>query len=311
MITVEGLTRKYGDFTAVDQVSFTIPKGQIVGLLGHNGAGKSTIMKMLTGYLEPTEGTVSIADLDIVENRLQIQQRLGYLPEVSPLYPEMTPVEYLEYVCRLRGVEEGEIEKRIKTAIDRTGINSMALKTIGTLSKGYKQRVGVAQAIINNPDILILDEPTSGLDPSQIHEMRSLIKELSAESTVMISTHILQEVEAMCDRVIIILNGKVAADSLLADLKGSNSMVLEVNRDQAAVEGALKQIEGVKKVEMTEGQDGRNSFVLELDKPSDQMAPLIADKAIAEGWQVFEIGRQRRNLEAVFREINEGVTDAQ
>ena len=188
MIRAENLTRKYGDFTAVSNASFAIEKGEIVGLLGHNGAGKTTIMKMLTGYLEPTSGTVTIDGKELEGSRQDVQKRIGYLPENCPLYSEMTVIDYLEYVATLRAIPEDKVSSRVREAILRTELTEKATNTINTLSRGYRQRVGVAQAIIHEPDFLILDEPTNGLDPSQIHEMRSLVKSIAEHSTVILST---------------------------------------------------------------------------------------------------------------------------
>ena len=188
---------------------FRSPRGQIVGLLGHNGAGKSTTLKMLTGYLEPTEGTVLLDDIDIRTNRMLATSRIGYLPENCPLYTEMTVIDYLHYIAELRGISDSRQLEALRDVIAKAGLNEKATSLISTLSKGYRQRVGIAQAIIHDPDILILDEPTSGLDPTQIHEIRELIKDLSKHATIILSTHILQEVEAICDRVIIIMRGKI------------------------------------------------------------------------------------------------------
>ncbi|MCI5158128.1 MAG: ABC transporter ATP-binding protein, partial [Candidatus Electrothrix sp. AUS1_2] len=219
MIKVEHLTRKYGDFTAVDDVSFEIGQGEIVGLLGHNGAGKTTIMKMITGYLEPTEGNITIDGLDVGRDRREIQKKIGYLPENCPVYPEMTVLDYLEYSAALHGVKEQDRPTLIREAVARTALEAKASKQLSTLSRGYRQRTGVAQAILHKPDILILDEPTNGLDPTQIQHMRTLIRELAETSTVIISTHILQEVQAICDRVIIIKDGSVALDARVDGLQ--------------------------------------------------------------------------------------------
>ena len=208
MIRVDALTRTYGDLTAVDQVSFEIGTGEIVGLLGHNGAGKTTIMKMLTGYLEPTGGSIEIDGLDINTERQAVQQRIGYLPENDPLYYEMTVIDYLDYAATLHGVPDAERFDRIREAIVKTELSSRATDTIGTLSRGFCQRVGVAQAILHHPRLLILDEPTNGLDPTQVQHMRDLIRVLAEHATVILSTHILQEVQAVCSRVIIIHDGR-------------------------------------------------------------------------------------------------------
>ncbi|RME61369.1 MAG: ABC transporter ATP-binding protein [Candidatus Dadabacteria bacterium] len=219
VIELKNVSKRYGDFTAVRDVTFSISKGEIVGMVGHNGAGKTTILRMITGYLEPSEGEVRVGGYNIVEERLLAQRKLGYLPENCPLYSEMTVIEYLQYMGRLRGVAEEELDKKIKTAIDKTSLWEKAKAYISTLSRGYKQRVGVAQAIMHNPEIVILDEPTNGLDPSQIREMRGLIKELSNNATVLVSTHILPEVEAVCERVIMVLAGGIALDKPISEFE--------------------------------------------------------------------------------------------
>lgn len=304
LITAKGLTRKYGEFTAVNDVSFTIPNGQVVGLLGHNGAGKTTIMKMLTGFIEPTSGTATIDGLDIVVDRLAVQEKVGYLPEVSPLYPELTVAEYLEYVAALRGIPSQEVVGLIKEAVERTSLATKLTAQISTLSKGYKQRLGVAQAIMHNPDILVLDEPTSGLDPSQINEMRSLLRSLSSTSTVIISTHILQEVEAMCDRVIIIYNGEVAADANLEELRSMNCVIAEIDKNNDEVQRVYRSVEGVLDVRFLDWTDGRHRYEIKTRDNPLSIIPRLSYTAISSGWQLFQIGQERRTLEAVFREIN-------
>ena len=305
MITADGLCRKYGDFTAVDNVSFSIPKGQVVGLLGHNGAGKTTIMKMLTGYLEPSAGSATVCGFDVVKEKENVQSQIGYLPEVSPLYPDLTVAEYLEYVTALRGIEQGGKVAAIKRVVEQTALGEKLAARISTLSKGYKQRLGVAQAIIHNPAVLVLDEPTSGLDPSQITEMRSLFAELSKDSTVIISTHILQEVEAMCDRAIIILNGKVAADAELSELQTADTILLETDKDLAQVQENCAKIKGVYGGCLV-GDDGAGRYRYEIKTTIEPFAvvPDITRMAVAEGWQIFSISPERKTLETVFREIN-------
>ena len=226
MIEVEGITRKYGELVAVDDVSFSIGKGEVVGLLGHNGAGKTTIMRMLTGYIEPTAGSVVIDGMPLSEARLSIQRKLGYLSENAPLYPDMSVVRYLEYVADLRGVPRAGRPAVLKRALERTWLTDRVLDPVATLSKGYKQRLGVAQAIVHEPEILILDEPTNGLDPTQIFQMRSLVSDLSQKATIIVSTHVLQEVEAVCERVIIMVQGRIAVDARLSELQQSNRLVV-------------------------------------------------------------------------------------
>lgn len=306
MITVENITRKYGEFTAVKGVSFSIAKGEIVGLLGHNGAGKTTTIKVLTGFLEPTSGRVLIDGIDIAENRLAVQRKIGYLPESVPLYPEMSVLHYLDYVCDLRGINESSKPALIREAVEKTGLAVKVHALVSTLSKGYKQRVGVAQAIMHRPEIVILDEPTSGLDPSQIHEMRNLITTLSKSSTVILSTHILQEVEAVCSRVIIILQGEIAADSKLEDLRDSNRLLLTTNQSPEVVKSVLAGLDGVRGVKSMGRENGHAAYALELSGESKSVAPRVAKTVVDRGWELVNLEQERRNLETIFREINAG-----
>ncbi|MCB0338042.1 MAG: ATP-binding cassette domain-containing protein [Bdellovibrionales bacterium] len=304
MIEVSQLTRKYGNFTAVDNVSFEIPKGEIVGLLGHNGAGKTTIMKVLTGYLEPTSGSVTIAGTDITVDRIAVQKRIGYLPENAPLYPDMSVVQYLEYVAELRGLEEDVRARSIREVIDKTALREKAHAQIDTLSKGYKQRVGVAQAILHKPEILILDEPTNGLDPSQIEDMRDLIRELSKNSTVILSTHIMQEVQALCARVIVMLQGKIATDSKLSDLQTSNRLVVSLNQKEEVVSSELRKVKGVARVKRDVASNGHQNYVLDLNVRSDEVSPLVAKLVVEKGWDLYNLYPEQRDLEAIFRDIS-------
>lgn len=304
MIEVQNLVRTYGDFVAVRDVSFSIRQGEIVGLLGHNGAGKTTVMRMLTGYLEPSGGSINVDGLDGDKDRLAIQERIGYLPENAPLYPEQTVVEYLQYVANLRQLESGT--SAIKDAIERTGLGPKALSLVSTLSKGYKQRVGVAQAIIHNPDILILDEPTNGLDPAQINEMRSLIEGLSESATVILSTHILQEVEAVCDRVIIMVQGEIGLDKKLSDLTQSQRLVIAINGAGEKAPSFIKSIPGVISASPSTSAGESKRFVLELEDTCEQVAPVVAKAIVAEGWNLFHMSPEQKSLEAIFREISSG-----
>lgn len=307
MIEVNGLTRNYGELVAVNDVSFEIPKGEIVGLLGHNGAGKSTIMRMLTGYLEPTAGSIRIEGLEISEQRLNIQRKIGYLSENAPLYADMSVVEYLEYVANLRSVPTSERLPAIQRALAQTRLTERALDPVNTLSKGYKQRVGVAQAILHEPEILILDEPTNGLDPTQIHEMRHLVKELSARATIIISTHILQEVEAVCERVIIMVQGSIGVDAQLSELQRSNRLLVGLRNTTGDVAAALGAIAGVKGLESApNGPSGElgELYLLDVDGAPDAVAPAVANAAIAKGWQLYRMSEEERTLETVFREVN-------
>ena len=247
MIKVEGLSKRYARTVAVDNISFEVEKGQIVGFLGPNGAGKTTTMRVLTCFLPPTAGTANVAGFDVLEQPLEVKKRIGYLPETPPLYPEMEVIEYLAFVGKLKGIPKGDLKRRIDEVVERCAIGDVRTKLIGKLSKGYRQRVGLAQAIIHNPDVLVLDEPTSGLDPKQIIETRALIRGLAGDHTIILSTHILSEVEHSCERVIIISQGKLVAIDSVANLtnrlRGSEAVAVEVEgpaneRDSAAAAGA-------------------------------------------------------------------------
>ena len=303
MIQATDLTRRYHDVTAVQDVSFTIDQGEIVGLLGRNGAGKTTIMKMLTGYLEPTAGSVTVDGLDIGGHRRDVQARLGYLPENCPLYPEMTVLDYLEYVATLHGIPEGDRPGRLRGALERTSLVDRARRRIATLSRGYRQRVGVAQAILHRPQILILDEPTNGLDPTQVLEMRGLITDLARESTVILSTHILQEVEAVCDRVIIIQDGKKVVDGRLEELRAARRLRIETD---LAPETALPLLQGIASVQQAKshGQSGER-FTYTISGPDDPtlLSTACARALLEKEAHIFALHPERRDLETIFGEI--------
>lgn len=303
MIKAESLTRKYGNVVAVDSVSFQIEHGEVVGLLGHNGAGKTTIMKMITGYLEPTEGSVSIDTIDVASDRIAVQKRTGYLPENCPVYPDMILLDYLDYIATLRGVPKDKKNERILYAIEKTRLKDVALQRVSTLSRGYRQRVGVAQAILNSPRILILDEPTNGLDPSQILEMRSLIRELAEQATVVISTHIMQEVQAVCNRVIIINRGKVALDASMQELTTSSRLIVSVDQERDKAEQIISSVDGVKIVSVKAGV-GQNQFTMETgNATASDTAPAVARAFVNSGSQLFSLQPQVRDLETIFGEI--------
>jgi ABC-2 type transport system ATP-binding protein len=308
MIRLEKITRKYGDFTAVNEVTFEISPGEIVGLLGHNGAGKTTIMKMITGYLEPTAGTVTVNGRDITADRRRIQQDIGYLPENCPVYPEMTVIDYLDYSAALHGLSAAERPAMIAEAIDRTGLRDKATWSIANLSRGYRQRTGVAQAILHRPKILILDEPTNGLDPTQIQHMRQLITDLARESTVIISTHILQEVQAICDRVIIMKDGSKALDCRLAELQNENRLLLTVDAEQEKATALLGTLAGVSKAASASGSErqgvGRTYSLTLAGSDHHQTAAAIARAVHEQGWQLYGMQFESRNLETVFAEIS-------
>ena len=305
MINVENLSRAYGDFMAVNQVAFSIGKGEIVGLLGHNGAGKTTIMKMLSGYLEPSGGRITIDDMDLAEHRAAVQQRLGYLPEALPVYPEMSVADYLDYAAQLKGLSGNQALDEIRHAIMATEISNKLLAPIGTLSRGYKQRVGVAQAILGNPNVLILDEPTNGLDPTQTQHMRALIRELAKDATVILSTHIMQEVDALCDRVLILRTGELALDARLDDLRNSNQLIVSSDVPPQQGETLLKSIAGVDGVQ-SRPEAGGYHYQLRLDRTDPaRVANAIAKQLINNGHAIYELKREQRDLESVFRDVNE------
>lgn len=302
MISVQNLTRTYDKVKAVDDVSFTIGPGEIVGLLGHNGAGKTTIMKMITGSLEPTGGSITINGLDLQVDRSAIQTLIGYLPENCPVYPEMTVVGYLEYIAALHGVGEDRMGPMLRKTLERTALMDRASQLIGTLSRGYRQRVGVAQAILHRPRILILDEPTNGLDPTQIQHMRSLIRELAQDTTLIISTHILQEVQAVCDRVIIIQHGKKALDAQLKELSAGQRLLVTTDRAEAGQ--LLKTVAGIATVETVNADPNTSCFALTGDKTAVELAPSVAAAITAKGWPLYGLCPEARSLERVFSEIN-------
>ncbi len=297
MIEARELTRRYGDFLAVDGVSFSIGQGEIVGLLGHNGAGKTTIMKMLTGYLEPSAGSVTVDDIEVEPNRQRVQAQLGYLPENLPLYPELSVADYLGYAAELRGIDPAPAVRR---AIEATELGEKALDPIATLSRGYKQRLGVAQAILHEPRFLILDESTNGLDPGQTQHMRSLIKQLAERATVILSTHIMQEVSALCDRVLILRGGILALDERLEDLQASNRLQVRTAREANLLE-TLAGVDGVGAIH----QDGEGRWEIEAPENPDAAAERVAAALVGAGLPVYQLASGRRDLESVFREVNE------
>lgn len=304
MIEAERLTRRYGEFVAVDDVGFKIDRGEIVGLLGHNGAGKTTIMKMLTGFLEPSDGAVLVDGVNVTDDTAAVQERLGYLPENLPLYTEMTVLEYLAYAARLRGVHDADRPRAVRDAVFRTDLAGRADSVIGTLSRGYRQRVGVAQAILHEPQFVILDEPTNGLDPSQTQQMRQLIKKLGETATVILSTHIMQEVDAVCDRVMILRAGALVLDERLATLRESQRLIVATDSDLRAVRNALGGGATV-----SEGRDGR-FFIGFPSALSDDLCADVARKLVAADIAVHRLQPEQRDLEAVFREASEEVSDA-
>ena len=299
MIKIDHVTRKFNDFTAVDDVSFEIGKGQIVGLLGHNGAGKTTIMKMLTGYLEPTSGSIHVDNLKIGRDTEKIQSKLGYLPENCPLWMDMTIYDFLSYHAALHDLHNSNRQELIIRAIQRTKLIDKATQPIHSLSKGYRQRVGVAQAILHNPEIIILDEPTNGLDPNQTINMRELIHELSKKSTVILSTHIMQEVQALCERVIILNSGKIAVDEQLDAINQEAPILITIDKDEHAVKPILDKINGVHSVQLKNKSNGSFQYSLEAKQ---ELAPEISYAIQKAGFKLYELTPEKRNLESIFSE---------
>jgi ABC-2 type transport system ATP-binding protein len=310
MIAAEKVTKMYGSFRAVDDLSFSIEKGEIVGLLGPNGAGKSTTMRMVTGFLAPSSGRVRIAGADIRDEPKAAKNRIGYLPESAPLYGDMMVEDYLSYVASMRGVERG----RVAPTAEECGLVEVMHQNIAELSRGYRQRVGLAHALIHDPEILILDEPTSGLDPNQIIDVRKLIKEIGRTKTVVISTHILSEVEMLCGRVIIISRGRIVADGPTSELRaryGSRSRI----RVQAGgctreeLVRALSALDGAASCSPEEGEDGLAAATLSCSGGAD-LRPAVFSAAVGAGWTLYELSIQRDSLEDVFRSLTAGGNEA-
>jgi ABC-2 type transport system ATP-binding protein len=314
MITVKGLTKRYARTLAVDNISFQVEKGQIVGFLGPNGAGKTTTMRILTCFLPPTAGTANVAGFDVLEQPMEVKRRIGYLPETPPLYPEMEVDEYLLFVGKLKGMSGASLAARIDEVCGRCAVADVRKKLIGKLSKGYRQRVGLAQAIIHNPDVLVLDEPTAGLDPKQINETRDLIKGLAGDHTILLSTHILPEVEHTCEQVIIINKGKVVATdsvhNLQARARGAESVLVEVEgRDSevnvATVQQRLEKVSGVSRVLFKETRQNRALFEVESLKDRSIRGDL-ARAVVESGWNLNELRAAAISLEEVFLQLTGG-----
>jgi ABC-2 type transport system ATP-binding protein len=306
MIDVTDLTKLYGPIEALREVTFHVAPGEIVGLLGPNGAGKTTTIKILTGYLHPDGGSVYVNGLDVLTHTREVQAHIGYLPENAPLYPELSVQAYLKMMAELRQIPENEQLAHLSEAIYAAGLADHLTRPIGQLSKGFRQRVGLAQAILHQPQLLILDEPTLGLDPTQIVEIRRLIRRLAEHSTVLFSTHILSEVEALCDRVIILINGQIRADARLSELAATSDAVLVLADAPDGVERALRNLGGVRDVERTQTPDGYPAYrVLGYEDKADgaDLCPAIYDLAREEGWPLRELRRDVRTLETVFNEL--------
>ena len=301
------LSKSYGSVQALNRVSFGVDKGEVIGLLGPNGAGKTTLMKILTGYLQPDEGTAAMRGIDVVADPLSVQRRIGYLPENAPVYGEMTVQEYLVMMAELRDIALDKRRSMLSDAVYATGLEDYLTRPIGNLSKGYRQRVGIAQAVLHRPELLILDEPTSGLDPTQIAEIRDLIKRLAQTATVMLSTHILSEVEMTCERVLVIMRGRLRADARLAELRAGNAAVIAIEKGATGVREALKAVAGVASVEQ-EPRDGHapppDGFQRwRVTGDDDDLCPALFEALRRKTWKVAELRSDTRTLEAVFREL--------
>jgi ABC-2 type transport system ATP-binding protein len=313
MITAKGLTKRYARNTAVNDISFEVAKGQIVGFLGPNGAGKTTTMRILTCFLPPTSGTATGAGFDVLEQPGEVKKRIGYLPEMPPLYLEMTTGEYLNFVGKIKGLSGADLQKRVDYVCERCRVSDVRAKIMGKLSKGYRQRVGLAQAIIHNPEVLVLDEPTAGLDPKQINETRDLIKELAGDHTIILSTHILSEVEQTCEQVIIIAKGKLVATDSVHNLESratsGESVLLEVasrngGLDPAAVQSLLEKVSGVSRVLPKESWQNRSQFEVQSMKDRSIRGDL-ARAVVESGWDLNELRPSSMRLEEIFLQLTQ------
>jgi len=302
VIEVQHLTKRYGPVTAVDDVSFTVERGEILGFLGPNGAGKTTTMRVLTGYMPPSEGKAVVAGYDVFEQPIEAKRRTGYLPETPPLYPDMTVAEYLAFVARIKGVPRANRKARIDEMMQKTRIADMANRHCSKLSKGYRQRVGLAQALLHNPEVLILDEPTAGLDPKQIIETRQLIKALAGDHTIILSTHILPEVSQTCQRVVIINRGKVVAvdtpENLTSRLRGSETMYLQIDANGADAAAVLSKVSGVTRVAVSDTKACVVGYEIDSEKGRDVRREL-ASAVVGRGWGLLEMRPMRMSLEEI------------
>ncbi len=306
MIQVEGVTKRYGPKTAVSNISFEVERGEIVGFLGPNGAGKTTTMRILTGFLPPTLGTASVAGFDVGKSPIEVKRRIGYLPESPPLYPEMEVGDYLRFVAAIKRIPKREISRRVDAVLERTATGAVRDLLVGKLSKGYRQRVGLAQALIHGPEVLVLDEPTSGLDPKQIIEVRGLIRSLAGEHTILLSTHILPEVAGTCGRVIIINEGRIEAsdtpENLTAQLQGANSLLLDIEGPSEQVRERLELDLAVRKVVEHEARNGRTVWRVEADK-DENLTRRLAEAVVTSGWGLYGMQSLGLSLEDIFLKL--------
>ena len=315
MIDIHSLVKRFGDFTAVDGVTFSVARGEVLGFLGPNGAGKSTTMKMVTGYLTPTSGTAKVAGCDVTQDPLGVKAAIGYLPEGAPAYPDMTPESFLKFIARVRGIPAGERAARIAEVVDKVQLAGVMRQSIDTLSKGYKRRVGLAQALLHDPDVLIMDEPTDGLDPNQKHQVRQLIQQMASSKCIVLSTHILEEVESVCTRAVIIARGKIVADGTPAQLrmrsKHYNAVTISVRvqneGDVRAMRGELTRLQSVYGVEDGAALNGDGRAVMTiLPKNGANLLGEVSALARSKNWAVDEIRVEPGRLDEVFRSITTG-----
>ncbi len=310
MLQVRELTKRFGALTAVDNISLTVDRGEVLGFLGPNGAGKSTTMKMVTGFLPPTSGTAQVCGFDVIRDPIEVKRRVGYLPEGAPLYEDMTPLAFLNFVSEVRGTAAADRADAIERAAGLINIGEVMHQPIGTLSKGYKRRVGLAQAIIHDPEVLILDEPTDGLDPNQKHEVRELISKMAEDKAIVISTHLLEEVEAVCTRAAIISRGKIVTDgapeTLLAQSRYHNAVSLRIGVGQAeAVTAALEAVEDIDRIEAAE-RDTQSARLIAVPANGRAILPRVTEALRANGLSVYEISAERGRLDEVFRTLTVG-----
>jgi ABC-2 type transport system ATP-binding protein len=314
MVEIKNLRKQFGTLTAVDDISFQVSQGEVLGFLGPNGAGKSTTMKMITGFLNPTAGTVTIDGHDIIQHPLKVKQGIGYLPEGAPGYPDMTPANFLDFVAQVRGLRGKDKKRRIDETIKTVNLENVLHQSIDTLSKGFKRRVGLAQAILHDPKVLILDEPTDGLDPNQKHEVRSLIKNMAKEKVIILSTHILEEVHAVCSRAIIIANGKIVADGTPAELEAKSqyhnavTIKLRAGANKAdEVRQSLSKLSGVHKLETLAEDDTSLSYQI-FPQAQCSIIGEISQHAHNQQWEIEELHVEKGHLDEVFRSITAGLS---
>ncbi len=313
MITVENLTKRYANSkTAIEGMSFTVERGEILGFLGPNGAGKTTTMRIITGYMPASEGSVRVDGFDVFEKPLEVRRRIGYLPENPPLYTEMTVTGYLRFVAKIKGVSGSNLGSEVARTMEKANITDVKDRVIAKLSKGYKQRVGIAQALLNDPPVLVLDEPTIGLDPKQIHEVRELIKELAGKHTMVLSTHILPEVEQTCNRVIIIDKGKIVAvdtpQNLRNQVQGADRISIEVEGPSSEVASKIRTVSGVANVKTLSQNDGRTRFQVESELKKDVRREL-AEAIVQNGWGLLELHASTMSLEDIFIKLTTAETE--